>query len=554
MKLKDSYDWVVLGDHPGALLSAGLVARLSLSVLVVPFLPRSPLRISSHGQFLDPESNFQLGLAKWERQAGLQADCLLRLGILPSEEERLRKPGMLPQIVQPGRKIRFAQNDADFAWELEREFGGERAPAVELARALARCEGDVLDYWRKLPDRLTLVDAKVKSAVDLTPRALNRFLDAQTRQSGLAKVLRAGGAQDEVAAHRVGLPARGADYTVLRNGDASASETGRDLETFIHGLLHGLYGQEFMTPQLPRLFEQMSLGRTGVGVLGGGTAYRELLVRLAKRAGAHFLDGAHCRRIFVDHGRFKGIQVTNQGNVVGGRGAVLGCGLAPAQSMITQSGTRWLRRLKTPRPPVGWKYTLGLTVRAEAIAPGVSSRMVWKEEDSPAMEIEIAEPHEYGSTERELRLVFLRTILPFGEETLQPAYLAKLSARMFRKTCELFPFFETHCTRAYPEFRKGSEDDYREAYPFTQLAEIPENLLIFGPKGLGSESGVEGLFIATGESFPEWGSMGPARAALEATAWIAHRSGIAGPFGGVSGPAVLPVLVGPAGASAPEAP
>ena len=39
MKVADHYDWVVLGDSPGALLSAGLAARLGYSVLVLPLAP-----------------------------------------------------------------------------------------------------------------------------------------------------------------------------------------------------------------------------------------------------------------------------------------------------------------------------------------------------------------------------------------------------------------------------------------------------------------------------------------------------------------------------------
>ena len=58
MKLRSSYDWVVLGDDPGALLSAGLASRLGLSVLVVDSpRDRAKSKISKNDQLWDPEMN-----------------------------------------------------------------------------------------------------------------------------------------------------------------------------------------------------------------------------------------------------------------------------------------------------------------------------------------------------------------------------------------------------------------------------------------------------------------------------------------------------------------
>ena len=58
MKLREQSDWLVLGDHPGALLSASLAARLGLSVLVLPFGPAARLFVSASGQHFDPEPNY----------------------------------------------------------------------------------------------------------------------------------------------------------------------------------------------------------------------------------------------------------------------------------------------------------------------------------------------------------------------------------------------------------------------------------------------------------------------------------------------------------------
>ena len=68
MRLRDQYDWIVLGDDPGALLSASLVAKLGLSVLVLPLFPVSTLKVTfgdkSVEEVLDFETNYVLGLGE----------------------------------------------------------------------------------------------------------------------------------------------------------------------------------------------------------------------------------------------------------------------------------------------------------------------------------------------------------------------------------------------------------------------------------------------------------------------------------------------------------
>ena len=64
MSLADQYDWIVLGDHPGALLSANLAAKLGLSVLVLTKCSAQKVIFSKAGQCLDPEPNFITGMGE----------------------------------------------------------------------------------------------------------------------------------------------------------------------------------------------------------------------------------------------------------------------------------------------------------------------------------------------------------------------------------------------------------------------------------------------------------------------------------------------------------
>ena len=114
MKLRDHYDWVVLGDHPGALLSAGLAARLGLSVLVLPVYPGKSLRIAEDGRFVDPEPNYVLTLGRAPGYNGLLSECLGRLGILPAEFDQVQggqSGKILTQVLTPGLRLELSPND-----------------------------------------------------------------------------------------------------------------------------------------------------------------------------------------------------------------------------------------------------------------------------------------------------------------------------------------------------------------------------------------------------------------------------------------------------------
>ena len=76
MRLLDRYDWIVLGDDPGALLSACLAARLGLSALVLDCGERAMSVVSGSGQLLDPETSTLLGLGVADAKPGLWLKCL----------------------------------------------------------------------------------------------------------------------------------------------------------------------------------------------------------------------------------------------------------------------------------------------------------------------------------------------------------------------------------------------------------------------------------------------------------------------------------------------
>ncbi len=514
MRLRESYDWVVLGDHPGALLSAAIAARLGLSVLVLPSSDSMKVVVSKSSQCLDPETNLVLGLGQAQRVNGLLWDSLGRLGISRSEKERIIQSEIVAQIVTPTRRVSLPLDDDSFARELRREFGGPGTSASGLPGALARSEEPILNFWREFPENFNLEGGRA-------PRPRGGGVESVSRMQ-LRKTL--------LQANRSRPKAEQAWFQESQGLGALVRSTGEaDWKEVCEGLWYGLSLNEGATIELSELIHMVAVSRTAAGVRGGLTAYREMLRMIAKRLGADVRDETSCRRIFVEDGRFTGVQAANSGNKIEARGGVLGFSLDRTASFLSVTGRAWSRKLKSSPVPSGWKFTLALTVHAESVPPGLVNHTIWKEDAAPAIEVEIADPADYAINGRNQKLLFLRTLLPFREESLSADYQRMAAARMLRLLSDLVPYLEYHVIRIYPDFR-GSNEEFKEAYPFPSLQAVPENLRAVSRNGVGSRSGVEGLFVATGESFPELGTLGPTVAALEAVSWIAHRCGLPGPF------------------------
>lgn len=494
--ISSQYDWIVLGDHPGALLSANLVARLGLTVLVVPKSETRGVLLSDEGQYLDPESNFLLGLG----EGGLLHESLSKVGAI--SEDILSGDRIYPQVLTPQYRFQFKSEPDLLSLELNRELGTESSLEKDFIESALAGSSEVLDYWTRYPSQLTLdPSGKVKPERRKSWHQIRSVSKVSRNLATKSTVNNPSGEVESVEALRFGF------LGLARPGT-------------------GLESQE--------AFHALALGRSGASYRGGTTSYRKLLIRNAKKLGATILDGAECRRIFVDNGRFTGIQVSSSGNMITGTGCILGSSFEQFSKRVSMNGRSWFSRTHRWPDPVGWKFTIALSVSGEGIVPGLTRRMVWKEAEAPAVEIELAEPGEYGARDQERKLIFLRTILPFHIETLNWEYQRMMAARMFRLASKLVPYLEFHVMKVFPDFRPETQNELRAVYPFERLDMIPENLRCYAPtehsrRFQGASSGIEGLFISSNQSFPELGSFGPVVAAFDGVAWVAHKMGLAGP-------------------------
>ncbi|MEO5970524.1 MAG: hypothetical protein ABIQ95_11405 [Bdellovibrionia bacterium] len=517
MRLRDHYDWIVLGNNPGALLSASLVSRLGLSVLILPMAPNLGLSVSKSGHYFDPEPNYLLGLGRSGTHSGLIFECLSHLGVPTPEIEYIGTGSSQPQVLTPRSRFVLARKE-DLSYELQREFGHEVAQRFGLDGALKRTELEYLNFWENLPKRLTLSTEKSSaSAEPLTLKDLRRKLKNKLHRSDLKVV-----------------PWINSNHTL---SEWVSTIGASDLEDVCTGLWYAVTSSTHSNPALFELLHILSLSRTGASFRGGMTAYRKFLLTLARRLGVHVAAEIDCRRIFVEEGRFAGVQITGRGNMVSTRGGILGCSFDKAYNRVTFTGRIWFHKKKKSPVPIGWRFTLSIMIQRDIVMPKMLPRAVWQEKDAPILEIELTNPSDYGAHDPNYQILHLRTLMPFSMESLKLDYQKIVAGRMVRQAMEIIPFLETVILHIYPDFRNRVDkselqngNELETLYGFRTLQEIPDNLLVFAGKGLGSNTGIEGLFIASEESYPELGSFGPAVAATESVAWLAHRSGIAGPL------------------------
>lgn len=509
MNLQDHYDWVVLGDHPGALLSASLIARQGYSVILIPMVASQLTSVSKKGQSVDPEPNFILGLGKVDRSNGLLSECLTHLGVLTSTSKLIRRgEEALPQVLTSQVRLGLSEKDERFQSELSRELGKEADQKLGLIEAMALVEPLSLSFWRHYP---------LKLSKELSGEKKNRFAGLETPK-GTLEYLREFLSHQTYGAKgssRNWLSAKGQlSHLVQKTEMSELSELGKGLWT---GMTSSMASED---PKLLDLVHLITMARTAASFKGGMTAYRKFLVSLARHHGAVVPPDTQCRRIFVEGGQLKGFQIAGRGRMISVEGGILGSSIEQAAELMVYSGRRSRKRLRKPPVPQAWRFTVSLVLHRDAIPPACRSRFLWSEEGAPPLEVEIAAEGDYFLENREHRLVFLRTWLPYSQESLGVRYQQTLANRMYTQLTELLPFADQHLVQAYPDFRKRPEEaqkEFSEVYGFVSVEMIPENLRSISGRGVGALSGVDGLYVATGESYPDLGTFGGTVASIEAS-------------------------------------
>ena len=519
-RLTESYDWMVLGDSPACLLSAALVARMGLSVLVVGDGSDKKWSLSSSGQVIDPETNFISGLGRPGPQLGLAGKCLEHFRLADSEWSLFGQEDPLFQALTPAVRAGFSSENELLNREVIRESGGSADFIHSLLNVMASGADSIRDYWSELPSRLTLPVSTISS----TPSGLHD----SGKKTESTPVERPGGITESLMYRELG---RTWSELAVDFGRMSVSPIEREwIEAWLVASLgteipHRISGYE--------LLQSLVLAKDGVRVRGGLSGLRQLLYRVAARAGAHVVDPTLAvSRLFMEEGKILGVQLS---------GAEDARNLTRARGILTSQHPEKVLSWMTAQEQAPSRYpetcemlriTLALTVRASGIPVGMARRALWKEAGAPALELDQTDPADYGFLNSGSEFVFIRSYFPM-EALSWPVHRWKtVCQRMFRQGCELMPFLEKNVERIFPDFRSENfEAEWSEYYGVNRLTAVDS---FRAPVAIPSKPflpQIEGLFYAHRSAAPASGWMGEWAAALNASAWIAHRSGIAGPLG-----------------------
>lgn len=455
-----------MGHHPAALVTAVAASRLGFSTLVLPLGPTMGFFISKTGQCFDPESNYLLRSSSFSKTVNKSVD---------------------PQILTPSFYLHWSTFNQALALEFKREFGEFISDKLRLISVLELIEKKIVSPFRQNFYELFYLESVF---LDELKKTLKKELK-KSELSGLDWISKTKSISDlERSIHFYGL------------------------DELFAGLFYFVSSNTCNNPSLFQVLRVLILSKLGVSFKGGLTAYREHLFGLARKSGANILQDVKLNRIFVEKNKFVGIQVTDKGNMITAHAGILGSAIHNLSSKMIHMSRSGLPREKKNLlvTSQGWKFTLALTVRSCAIPERLKQRSVWQERDAPALEFEFFKPSDYFIQNSEFLILYIRSMMPFEKESLDKEYQRLISKRMFQQALELFPFLEEHVLNLYPDF---NQKDWPGLYQFVSLEAIPETLKIYRGKGIGNQTGVDQLFISTGESYPELGDMGASLAALQ---------------------------------------
>ncbi len=502
--LNDRYEWVVMGDHPVALLSGAIAAKLGFSTLIL-LEPNSKgrshqVRFSYRGQCLDPEGALMVGASNPEMNRGILPLVFQKLNILlPSTSGFSTGNFFLPQVITDSIRICEKNDDLVSTYEWKRELNLSASVSARLME-LKNLAFEALINWglkecAGVFEKSTLEDLHSKAGVSSKSKKIPKP-KPKSRFAG--------------------------DWLNL---DSDFSKQWQSLRAQVPELLEVLKGQasaygisQFTAENIEQVAITLGSSKASYAYTGGWKKFRQFLIQVATDSGAHVYLENECRRIFLERNRPIGFQLANQGKMIGVDYLILGCGsnsfLELASNLSASDLQVWENRLS---PVVGWVFSLALTVHEEAIPVGMNGLASWVEKDAPDLWFEVHTTEEYQLGKTKDKLLFVRTILPFEEESLSISYQLDRASKMFQKLQELFPFLQYHVGNVFPDFRRAenalqdpeAKESFGQAYGFTSLDQIPDNLLRRSGRGSGPLTSIDQVYRLNNEAYPDYGIWGP---------------------------------------------
>ncbi len=505
MKLKDRYDCVVVGDHPGAILAGLLVNRLGLTVLMIPQCgSQGKVYSKDKMSVVDPESSWFLGLGEHRQSQGLWRELLSKLEI--SDTEKLVDSKNLNSAVWcQGSHFVVSKELQDWDVECDWNFTDTHAPLKKMPQIFARYSEPMLQFWQKYPQMLRKQDRRSKLSWASFTRSsadIRSYLFEPKTNENISRT-----SQDKKWMNQ------------------RLSRLDAQTQAWIGSLWSLQTEERAHARDLFDLLHLTTLGQTGRSLQGGVWELRSFLTRTAQERGVLVLDHPVSLEIRLNQDRISHLLLGEEKKQVDVGSLMVGCSVDQMKNLLQKK-----IKLDELCKPSGWFFTIAARVSRDFFSDSHARRFAIHEEGSPVLYIEVKTVEEYGlEGNSKDDIVFLRTTLPFESESLDPGFQNRVAKRMLKAAAQYFPLLDEKCKNVFPVL-DSADEEFSQVYGFPSLEYIPENLRIYLNPGVGPETNIKGAFIVSGESYPQLGTWGSAVAAVEASHWLALQSGIPGVF------------------------
>ncbi len=527
-----------MGDHPAALISGALAAKLGLSVLIVPLAENSRVAISSDGRVHDSETTWFPSLAEASGPHHLVRATLEYLGTTSSEMTQVISRASENELVCVGKGLALDRPYQSWIEQWHWSHSSVSRDNLASMQGILEVSDDLFrHFWSQLPERLTWKESRKQDGAPLRG-------EGQARETeGPRGAIRTPEKDLAIRLSKSGVLGRKSSAQISKLLSSPVQMAFRDL-----GLLemiesaNGIW--DFLGPVSPRektLFDWLHMAfmaRSSNRVLGGAQSLRQLLLRLALRNGADYASDRDARRVFLRKDRFSGIQISGSGTVITAEGGVYGARMTSLLNRLVGADSRRLQqkleRPSTQSTPVSLDLTLSLRV-TEPVAAAMTDRRLFVDPEVGALEVEKVSMEPYTGDRTQGALLLLRSRIPFapGSSDLDLDVLLQRAARMERAWSELSPGCEKGILYRFPDHtrREQGRADLELIYPRRNQASLSAHHVGHWSSVLAPSTPFKNLFLVSAETYAQLGAgFGPWVGAFEATSWIAHRSGLPGPM------------------------
>jgi hypothetical protein len=245
-----------------------------------------------------------------------------------------------------------------------------------------------------------------------------------------------------------------------------------------------------------------------------GTWLKQKFLAMISRMGGHVLPEYQLKRIFIEKRSFVGLQVDHSSSMITAERVLISSNWDLIHGLMSEQGD-------TRSRPSGWSFELKLKVSEEVVPVGLTTQMLWVQDQAPTIEIEHLKRGEFS----------MITTMPFQDSSLDRTQQRKVAQRLLRVMSQIIPDLEYNLNWVSPDIRdpeRTEQVDLVKLYPYYSLGDIPQSKWRYASSGvgLGTHSEISKISFAYEEAFPrlgEWGAYLAVQQAIQDFAKLANK-------------------------------